>query len=114
MADFDFDQEEAHLRRQRHFLDEIEREIRHLNRETIHAVVPPLDRKQFLELARVVARRRAEYLRLAIELARCDPADPSSQALLEAIPAARKHFFESRDAFAALERAVECGYIDVA
>ncbi|MDZ4349905.1 MAG: hypothetical protein U1A22_10270 [Xanthomonadaceae bacterium] len=114
MTDYDYDQEEASLRRQRHFLDDVEREIRRVNREAIHAVVPPLGRLRFLDLARIVARRRVDYLRLALELSECAPDDARSQALLDQMPTARKNYFESREAFAALERAIERGYIDVA
>ncbi len=114
MSEYDYDREEAFLRKQRHFLDEVEREIRHLNREIIHAVVAPLERGCFLDLARIVAHRRLDYLRLAIALSRCGPSEEQAEAVLERLPAARKHYFESREAFAALERAIERGYIDVA
>jgi len=110
MNDMDDDQL---LRRQRHFLAELEREIRSVNRQIIRERIPTLSRQCFVDLGRVVAERRAEYLRKAIELSRSAPGSAAQAAALAAVPDLRHDYDESREAFAALERAIERGYIDI-
>ncbi len=109
----ELDEEQAMLRRQRRFLEEVERDIRRVNRDTIHAVLAPLGRQRFIDLARVVARRRVEYLRLAIELSECGDDAQEAGSVLVRMPTARRNYVEAREAFAALERAIERGYVDV-
>ena len=108
----DLDDEQL-LRQQRFFLAELERDIRRINREIIHERIPKLSRQCFVELGRGVAERRAEYLRQAIELGRSAPGSAEQAAALAAMPGLRHNYHESREAFAALERAIERGYIDI-
>lgn len=105
--------DQALLRRQRHFLMEVERDIRAANREVIHERIPRLSRRCFIDLGRIVARTRAEYLAMAIRLRACVPGSDDEAAALAAMPGLREAFFEAREAFAALERAIERGYIDI-
>jgi len=106
--------EEELLRVQRRFLAETERDIRAANLEIIHAEIPALNRQCFFDLGRHVARKRAAYLRKAIELSRLPAESTEHAAALKDITGLRVAYEESRDAFAALERAIERGYIDVA
>lgn len=101
------------LRRQRHFLDELERDVRAANRQLIHEEIPALSRQCFMDLARNVARKRLAYLRQAIELSRLEPGTPAEAQAFAAMPTLRAAYNESREAFAALERAIERGYIDI-
>ncbi len=113
MSEHEFD-DEYRLRRHRQFVLELEREIGQINRTIVHERMPELNRERCLTLATLVARSRAAYLDLALELGRtsqdCLPEDSRIVELREA----RRRFEELRDAFAAMERAIECGYVDVA
>ena len=101
----------ALLRRQHQFLHEIEQGIRQANREIIHARIPELDRERFLEFALMVARLRAGYLEEAL---RIDAGD--GETALESFALLRRKrqsYEEARDAFDALERAIQRGYVDI-
>ena len=112
MTDRQFD-DEYRLRRHRQFVLELEREITPINRALVHEDMPRLTRGSCLELATVVARSRAAYLSLALELARSGPGQlPADERIVE-LREARRRFEELRDSFVALERAIECGYVDV-
>ena len=64
-------------------------------------------------LATVVARSRAAYLNLALELGQLDSDQlPNDDRILK-LREARRRFQELRDAFTAMERAIECGYVDI-
>ncbi|HEX5755881.1 MAG TPA: hypothetical protein VFY12_05965 [Arenimonas sp.] len=106
--------EEALLKRQRHFLLQVERDIREANREVIHAHIAQLSEARFVDLARCVAEHRARYLEAAIALSRAPLDSPEAGALLAQLPRLRQAFDETRDAFSALERAIERGYVDIA
>ncbi|NDY94747.1 hypothetical protein [Wenzhouxiangella limi] len=112
MNDRQFD-DEYRLRRHRQFVLELEREIGPINRQLVHEDMPRLTRAHCLELATVVARSRATYLNLALKLGQSS-ADrlPDDDRILE-LREARRRFEELRDAFTALERAIECGYVDI-
>lgn len=105
--------DEYRLRRHRQFVLELEREIGQLNRRIVHDRMPHLNRERCLELAAAVARARAEYLDLALRLSDSGSPDPISDDEISALALARRHFEELREAFAAMERAIECGYVDV-
>jgi hypothetical protein len=49
------DDEDALMKRHRYALQEIEREIRKINREVIHRDIPKIERKHVMDLAKVVA-----------------------------------------------------------
>lgn len=104
-----FDEDSAQLRKQQRFLHEVEVAIRDANRRIIHERVPDLDRQRFVTFATFVARLRADYLAEALALSQ---AADQAQAM-EALRQRRRAFDEARDAFAALERAVERGYVDI-
>lgn len=102
-----FDVESDQIRQQRKFLHDVEAAIRDANRRIIHAKIPNLDRQSFVAFATRVAELRAAYLEAALALAGSG-APPS-----ELLAARRVAFEEARDAFAALERAIERGYVDI-
>lgn len=104
-----FDEDSAQLRKQQRFLNEVEVAIRDANRHIIHERVPDLDRQRFVTFATFVARLRADYLAEALAL---QDAPEHAQAV-ESLRRRRRAYAEARDAFAALERAVERGYVDI-
>lgn len=103
----------AVLRRQRQFLHEVEQGIRTVNREVIHARIPQLTAESFERFARMVARLRAVYLEAAMVLVSRDEVDGLSPAAFAALRHHRESFEEARDAFDALQRAIERGYVDL-
>jgi len=106
------DDDDRLLRRQRHFLLGLERDIRRINNRILHERLPGLDRGAVLGLAERVAVLRSEYLGLVMEL--CGrPMAEVDEAAVKQVAIARKLYDEGRTAFAALERAIECGYIDL-
>lgn len=109
----DYDDDSALLRKQRHFLQQIEMELRRVNREIIHRQIPELNRDSFMQLALKVAELRTAYLQLALQLGRTDSASDDARSLLAALRERRTAFEEARDAFAALERTIEQGYVDI-
>ncbi|MFP4207464.1 MAG: hypothetical protein ACLFSC_02320 [Wenzhouxiangella sp.] len=112
MSEQHFD-DEYRLRRHRQFVLELEREIGPINRALVHEDTPKLTRAHCLELATVVARSRAAYLQLAFEMGRsCQDRLPEDARIVE-LRQARRRFEELRDAFGAMERAIECGYVDI-
>ena len=110
---FDSDDQEALLKRHRLLLQEIEREIRHINREIIHRDLPRIERRHITELARLVAEHRSRYLSAGLRLSRAEIGSPEEQDLLLTLPALRHEFETARDVFSALERAIEQAYVDV-
>ncbi|MEE4637741.1 MAG: hypothetical protein V2J42_03270 [Wenzhouxiangella sp.] len=112
MTDHHFD-DEYRLRRHRQFVLELEREIGPINRALVHEDMPRLTRERCLELATVVARSRAAYLNLSLELARASSSKLPPDDRIVQLREARRRFEELRDSFVALERAIECGYVDV-
>ena len=66
-----------------------------------------------LELAVAVAKSRAEYLDLALRISASARTAEISADDISALTLARKRFEELREAFTAMERAIECGYVDV-
>ena len=103
----------ALLRRQNQFLHEIEQGIRQANREIIHARIPELDRDRFLEFALLVARLRAGYLEAALGIASDDEGDTALESFA-LVRRKRQAYEEAREAFDALERAIQRGYVDLA
>ncbi len=105
--------DEYTLRRHRQFVLELEREIGPINRALVHEDTPKLTNKRCLDLATLVARSRASYLQLALELGSSHPEGLPDDKKILALREARQRFEELRDAFGALSRAIECGYVDV-
>jgi hypothetical protein len=81
------------------------------NRETISRKLGALPRESFLRLAVKVADTRADYLQVALEVAKGDglprPAD------IERLRKLRETYEEMVDAFEAMERVIERGYISL-
>lgn len=107
-----FDDDSAQLRKQQRFLGEVEVGIRDANRKIIHERIPDLDRQRFVTFATFVAELRADYLALALSL-QSKAGEPAAQSAIAALRLRREAYFEGREAFAALERAVERGYVDI-
>ncbi len=107
-----FDEDSAQLRKQQRFLHEVEVAIRDANRAAIHERIPDLDRQRFVAFATFVAHLRADYLAAALEAEQAGGASGASEAMAR-LRARRLAYDEARDAFAALERAVERGYVDI-
>jgi len=100
------------LRKQRQFLEQIERGIAEANREIIHERIPELDSQAFVSLALQVARLRARYLEAALE--RHDDEDgESAAAWSRTLRERREAYEEAVGAFEALQRAIQRGYVDI-
>jgi hypothetical protein len=103
-----FDEESTRIRRQQKFLQDVEHAISDANRQIIHAQIPRLDKASFVAFATRVAELRADYLKAAIGVATGDGGD------FTALRDRRERFEEAKAAFAALERSIERGYVDIA
>ncbi|HUE97145.1 MAG TPA: hypothetical protein VMN39_10820 [Longimicrobiaceae bacterium] len=99
----------ALLRRQRQFLEEVERKIAEANREILQEHIPELNQARFVSLAKQVARLRAAYLQAA--LGAQDETDP--ETFVRELRSRREAYDEARDAFEALQRAIQRGYVDI-
>jgi hypothetical protein len=102
------------LRAEQIFFEEIEQGIRIANREIIGARIPELNKDTVHAFAVMVGRLRASYLGLAFELCSASDGKEPDPAVVESLRARRQMFEEARDAYEALRRAVERGYIDIA
>jgi hypothetical protein len=103
-----FDEETSRIRKQQKFLADVEQSIAEVNRRVIHARIDRLDRASFVALAGRVAELRASYLEAALAAV----GSAGSEAFV-ALRQQRKVFEEAMAAFAALERAIERGYVDI-
>ncbi len=101
-----FDDETTRIRRQQKFLQDVERSITDANRRIIHARIDQLSRASFVALATRVAELRAAYLETALTMA-------VEQGDFADLAARRMAYEETKAAFAALERAIERGYVDI-
>lgn len=103
-----FVEESLKIRTQQKFLQDVEQSIQDANRAVIHQRIPRLDKARFVHFATRVAKLRAEYLEAGLALA-----DGGGDLSLDALKLRREAYEEGRDAFAALERAIERGYVDI-
>ncbi|MHA1154132.1 MAG: hypothetical protein ACTSQ7_16020 [Alphaproteobacteria bacterium] len=101
------------LRAEQVFFDEVELGVRVANREMIRARIPELDRDKIHALAVMVGRLRASYLELAFQMCAAGDGAAPETAIVENLRERRLMFEEARDAYEALRRAVERGYIDI-
>lgn len=101
-----FDEESSRIRKQQKFLQDVEHGIAAVNREILQARLPQLDRARFVAFASRVAELRAGYLRAALAA--------SAGGDFSGLREHREAFEEAKAAFAALERAIERGYVDIA
>lgn len=101
------------LRRQKLFLQQVEFDLRRINREVIHERIPELNKESFVRFASFVAETRARYLRAALAVSQTPSGSSEAELLLQTLRHEREAFEESKSAFAALERAIEQGYVDL-
>lgn len=107
------DDDSALLRKQKQFLQQMQFDLRQLNRRVIHDRIPDLARDGFVRFAQFVAEARSSYLEVALSLSKLPTGSKEAESALATLKHVREVFEESRDAFAALERAIERGYIDI-
>ena len=98
---------------QQHYLKEVEHTIRLANREIIHKRIPKLDKDTILSFAVAVGRLRARYLEAAFTLGVNEQGDTPKREEIDDLRLRREMFEEARTAFAALQHAIEMGYVDV-
>lgn len=96
----------------RRLQQELEGLIAGINRELISAATGPVTRAAFIDVARVVASLRARYLAHVLALAKVD-AGQTTEGTLE-IRRLREAYSEALEGFAALEHALQRGYLAVA
>ncbi len=101
------------LRAEQIFFEELEQGVRTANREIIGARIPELNKDKIHALAVMVGRLRASYLELAFQLCAAGDGAAPDATIIEGLRARRRMFEEARDAYEALRRAVERGYIDI-
>ncbi len=102
------------LRAEQIFFEELEQGVRAANREIIGARIPELNKDKIHALAVMVGRLRASYLELAFQLSAAGDSAAPDPTIIEGLRARRQMFEEARDAYEALRRAIERGYIDIA
>lgn len=100
------------LRKQQHFLNEVEQTIMLANREVIHQDIDHISRDTVLGLAVTVSRVRASYLKAILaEAAKREAA--FSDVTVKSIRAKREQYEEAVQAFEALRHAIERGYVEL-
>ena len=100
------------LRKQQHFLNEVEQTIMVANREVIHKDIPHISRDVVLGLAVTVSKVRASYLKsILAEATKRDAA--FSGPTVDAIRAKREQYEEAVKAFEAMRHAIERGYVEL-
>ena len=101
------------LTRNTRFLKEIEHNIRITNNRVIHQKVEPITSERMLSFADAVANLRAEYIQEAFVFADMEHTDGTGVAAIEKLDSCRRRFEVAREAFIALQRAIELGYAKV-
>lgn len=102
------------LAKNQRFLRETEQAIRITNNEVIHKQVPPITSERMLVFSVAVAKLRAQYIEAAFAFADAKHADEAEGAAeIDELGLCRRRFEEARDAFVALQRAIELGYMAV-
>ena len=102
------------IQKNQRFLRETEQVIRLSNNEVIHKRIPPINTERMVSFAIVVAKLRAQYIESAFKFADTKHADDDiGEAEVNEISLRRRRFEEARDAFIALQRAIELGYMAV-
>lgn len=92
---------------------QIEDAIRELNRTIINPVIPELKIEALSPVIAMVARARAEYLRILFEQSKATPDGLPSQEEIAKLQQARVCFEELMQAAQALQTAIERDYLDV-
>jgi hypothetical protein len=103
--------DEGAIRRLHH---ELETTIREVNHELISASTGAITRGAFTNVARMVASLRGRYLQCVLRLGdESVSGNVDTQAALELKPL-REAYTEAAEAFAALEHALQRGYVSLA
>ena len=100
------------LMAQQKFMQDIEQGIRIANREIIHERLPRITEDAVLKFAVTVSRFRARYLESAFKLSSEGGALPD-ESLMKELSDRRDAYLLARNAFDALQRAIERGYVDL-
>lgn len=98
--------------RQRQALAFINKAIQPMNREVIHRAIPGLGREKYIEFAAVVAQLRADYLATALTYFVGRRQNTATKAGLAQLREMRETYEEALQAYDALHRALERGYVD--
>lgn len=102
------------LARNQRFLRETEQAIRLTNNEVIHKQVPPITSERMLTFSVAIAKLRAQYIESAFTFADANHNEEGDDAEeIKELELRRRRFEEARDAFIALQRAIELGYMAV-
>ena len=102
------------LEKNQRFLRETEHEIRLTNNKIIHENVAPITSERIVSFAVEIAKLRAQYITAAFDFADKRPLDGlQSDVEIDDLEKCRRGFEEARDAFIALQRAIELGYVTV-
>ena len=102
------------LTKNRRFLSETEQTIRLANNEVIHKQVPPITSDRMLSFAVAVAKLRAHYIEAAFKFTDLEHSEGGEGvAEIDELGSCRRRFEEARDAFSAMQRAIELGYVVV-
>ncbi len=105
---------EDDITKNKHFLMALEQVIQVSNREIIHSRIPPITSERMLSFAVTLAKLRAEYIQAAFQFADSNHADGEEVAKgIDNLSICRRQFTEARDAFIALQRAIELAYVAV-
>jgi len=94
----------------RRLFQEIEHNIKQINRENISGITGEVSRKSFNDVANTTARLRARYLAKVIELQSTDDIKPSEISTLRGT---RLMYEEALEGFNALQHALGRGYFDL-
>ncbi|PCI08426.1 MAG: hypothetical protein COB77_02295 [Gammaproteobacteria bacterium] len=100
-------EDDAQVRR---LFQEIEHEIKMINREKISGITGTVSRKAFIDVASTTAKLRACYLAKVIELESSDDLKPSEISTLRGT---RLMYEEALEGFSALQHALKRGYFDL-
>jgi hypothetical protein len=80
----------------------------------MHQLVAPVTTERMLSFSVAVSKLRAEYIKAAFKFADAKHlTGAEGHAEIDELSLCRKRFEEARDAFIALERSIELGYISV-
>ena len=100
-------EDDAHIRR---LFQEIEHNLKIINREKISSITGEVSRKAFNDVASTTARLRARYLAKVIELEATDDIKHDEISTLRDF---RLMYEEAMEGFSALQHALSRGYFDL-
>jgi hypothetical protein len=105
---------DADLAKNQRFLRETEQAIRLTNNEVIHQRIAPITTERILSFSVAVAKLRAQYIEAAFNFADTKHTESAEGvAEIDGLTIRRRRFEEARNAFIALQRAIELGYMAV-